>query len=107
LLLYTGVAWGAGAFLAMPELPSPALVSAFAVGPILAGAVILDDPEGAIAFGLPVSLLTVGAALLSSWPHGGWVAGTVLAAGAATVSFSMLHRAIRARRHFFANMPLF
>jgi hypothetical protein len=107
LLLYTGLAWGAGAFLAMPDLPSPALVFAFAIGPTLACASILDDPKGAIAFGAPVILLTAGAALLGTWPHGGWVSGTVLAAGAATVSFSMLQRAIRNRRHSFANLLLF
>src|SRR5258705_10944724 len=45
LLLYTGMAWGAGAFLAMPALPSPALAFAFAIGPTLACALILKDPK--------------------------------------------------------------
>ena len=96
LLLYTGVAWGTGAFLAMPALPSPALAFVFAIGPSLACALILTDQKGVIAFGTPVALLTAVAALLD-WPHGGWVAGTTLAAGAATVSFSMLQCAIRTR----------
>jgi hypothetical protein len=98
LFLYTGAAWGAGAFLAMPALPSPALAFVFAIGPSLVCALILKDQAGVIAFSAPVTLLTAGAALLGAWPYGGWVAGTILAAGAATVSFSMLQCAIRSRR---------
>jgi len=97
-LLYTGAAWGAGAFLAMPALPSPALAFVFAIGPSLVCALILKDQEAVIAFSAPVTLLTAGAALLGAWPYGGWVSGTILAAGAATVSFSMLQCAIRRRR---------
>ena len=43
LLLYTGAAWGAGAFLVMPALP--ALTFAFAAGPSLACALILQDEK--------------------------------------------------------------
>ena len=98
LLLYTGTAWGTGAFLAMPALPSPALALVFAIGPSLACALILKDQKGVIAFSAPVALLTAGAALFGAWPYGGWIAGTTLAAGAATVSFSMLQCAINAPR---------
>src|SRR5882757_4909257 len=50
LLLYAGLAWGAGALLVMPDLPGPVLVFAFATVPGLACALILKEEEGAIAF---------------------------------------------------------
>jgi hypothetical protein len=98
LLLFVGADWGIGAFLVMPALPSPALALAFGIGPTLACALILKDLEGVIAFGVPASLLTAGAALLGGWPRGAWVAGTILAAGVTILGLSMLRCAIRERR---------
>src|ERR1700743_513606 len=48
LLLFTGAAWGARAFLVMPALPSPALAIAFAVAPSLALDRTLQDPRGTL-----------------------------------------------------------
>ena len=93
LLLYTGLAWGSGAFLVLSPLAGPAL--AFAVGPSLASILILKDKRGVIGFSAPATLLTATAGLLGT--AGPWVAGSVLVAGAALVGFSMLqcarHRA--------------
>ena len=96
-LLYSGAAWGTGAFLVMPALPSPALAFVFAIGPSLASVLILKDHKGAIAFSAPVILLTAGAAVLGAWPFGAWVAGATLVTGAILAGPSMLRCAIRAR----------
>ena len=98
LLLYTGAAWGAGAFLVMPALPAPALVFCFATGPSLASALILKDEKGVIAFAAPALAASAGAAILSAWPLDGWVAGAILAAGAIIACLPMLQRAMSARR---------
>lgn len=79
LLLYTGLVWGGGAFLIMPDLPAPALVFFFAVFPGLGLALSLQDAKGFAAFAVPAALLTAGAALLGVWPLDAWVAGAILA----------------------------
>jgi hypothetical protein len=78
LLLYTGVAWGAGAFLMMPDLPSPALVFSFAAAPSLLLDLILRDTKGSAAFMVPASLITASAALFGAWPQGNWVATVIM-----------------------------
>lgn len=98
LLLYTGAAWGIGAFLIMPGLPAPALVVGFAVLPSLALTLLLRDEMGAIAFTAPASLATASAAWLGAWPLDVWVAGVTLTAGLAICGLAMLQRAMRARR---------
>ena len=50
LLLYTGAAWGVGAFLVMPDLPAPALAFGFAVLPSLGVALVLKDGPATLAF---------------------------------------------------------
>src|SRR5579883_834002 len=75
LLLYTGMVWGGGAFLVMPDLPAPALVFCFGLLPGLGLALILRDARGFAAFTVPAALLTAGAALLGAWPLDVWVAG--------------------------------
>jgi len=85
LLLYTGVVWGAGAFLVMPDVPAPALVFSFAAVPSLMLALMLGDAKAAMAFALPASLITAGAALLGAWPLAGWVAGSIMAVCAALI----------------------
>jgi len=97
LLLYTGAAWGAGAFLVMPGLPAPALVFSFAATPALAAALILRDTKGAAAFILPSSLAIAGAAMLGAWPQDVWVATAVLGTGAMTAGLTMLHCVMRLR----------
>lgn len=73
LLCYAGAAWGVGAFLVLPAPAHPALAFAFALAPVLGLALILRDRMGALAFGLPVTLLTMGALLLGETP-GLWTA---------------------------------
>ena len=99
LLLFTGAAWGAGAFLVMPGLPAPALVFGFAAAPALASALILRDAWGVSAFILPSSVIVAAAALLGAWPLDMWVAAAVLAAAATFVGLTMLHCAMRGRRN--------
>ena len=52
-LLYSGAAWGVGAFLVMPGLPTPALVFSFAVAPSIALTLALRDLKGIFAFVAP------------------------------------------------------
>ncbi len=99
LLLYTGAAWGLGAFLVMPELPMPALAIAFAAAPSLALTLLLRDRKGAIAFTAPVILAGAGAAIVGAWPFALWVAAAILVAGMAIVCLSMLQREIPVRRN--------
>lgn len=81
LLLYMGAAWASGAFLLMPGNPAPALVFSFAALPSLALALTLRDRAGAMAFALPVTMATAGAAVLGAWPLDFWLAGAILAFG--------------------------
>jgi hypothetical protein len=90
LLLYTGAAWGAGAFLVMPDQPPPTLVLAFATGPSLALGLLLKDAKGTAAFGAPVTLACAGAALLGA-PA---LAAALLVAGLLTCCLPMLQGAM-------------
>ena len=81
LLLYGGAAWASGAWLLMPDLPSPALVVSFAVTPCLALALIFKDARAAATFTAPVMLGVAAAAILSAWPLSLWVASAIIAAG--------------------------
>jgi hypothetical protein len=82
LLLYSGMVWGGGAFLIMPDLPEPALVFLFAAAPSLGLALSLKDRAGFAAFAGPASFLTAGASILGAWPLDLWVAGAILTANA-------------------------
>lgn len=93
LLLYTGAAWGSGAYLLMPGNPAPALAIGFAVLPCLALALVLKDRPGSMAFVVPVSLGVAGAALLGAWPLDMWVAGTICACVLAIASLPALQHA--------------
>lgn len=94
LLFYTGMAWGAGAFLVMPALPAPALVFFFALAPSLGLTLALPDAKGVLAFVLPASQITAGAALFSAWPLAGWVASAVAMVCGVPVLLPMLRRAM-------------
>ena len=62
LLVYTGLAWGLGAFLILP--PSPVWTAlVFAAVPSLSAALILKREKSAIAFAVPVALLSAGGIL--------------------------------------------
>ena len=99
LLLYTGAAWGAGAFLVMPDLPAPALVFLFAALPASAAAMLLRDAKGVAAFILPSSAAIAAATLMGVWPLDVWVATAVLVAGAVIMGLTMLHCAMRGRHN--------
>lgn len=103
LLLYTGTAWGGGAFLILPDRPAPVLVFLFAALPDLGLALSMRDAGGFAAFAGPASALIAGAALLSGWPQDGWVAGAIMASLAA-LSLGFAWRAVRAR-HLLAHVP--
>jgi len=62
ILLYLGLAWGAGAFLALA--PEPALIVAFAALPALMLGLMLGDVPGLVAFAVPVLAASVAALLL-------------------------------------------
>ena len=96
LLFYTGIAWGSGAFLVMPDLPPPALAIGFAAVPGLALSLLLGDQKGATAFTAPVILAAASAACLGT--SGLWIAAAILAAGLLTFCLPMLQREISARR---------
>lgn len=97
LLFYTGMAWGTGAFLVMPDAPSPALAVGFTAVPSLALSLLLGDQKGAAAFIAPVTLATASAACLGNWPLGLWVAAAILAIGLLTFCLPMLQREMSAR----------
>ena len=62
ILLYLGLAWGAGAFLALaPGVPA---LLVFAAAPVLALAWLLADVPAVLAFAVPVSLCAVAALVL-------------------------------------------
>jgi hypothetical protein len=71
ILFYMGVAWGAGAFLAVPPDLPPLQAILFAVIPAMLLAMLLNDLGGLAAFQAPAGALTIGAALALSWPHAG------------------------------------
>jgi hypothetical protein len=95
LLLYTGAAWGAGAFLVLPDRPAPILVFLFAAAPSLALTRVMRDPKASLAFVGPATLITAVAALLETWPLDVWVATAILGTGTSFVAFPMLRRVMR------------
>ncbi len=68
-LFYLGLAWGAGAFLAMPAGVAAPQAILFAVMPALLLTIILNDMAGLAAFQAPAGALTILAAFTQSWPH--------------------------------------
>ena len=71
LLLYTGAAWGMGAFLVMPDQPAPALAFGFAGDPSLALALLLRRrARRRNVHRMPVILAAASAASLGTSPSG-------------------------------------
>ena len=64
ILLYTGFAWGAGAFLILPTNTDPAFTTFFSGGTAAIIAMIIRTREGVLMFAAPAGLLTALAALL-------------------------------------------
>jgi len=83
LLIYCGVAWGAGVFLVLPPAPSPLLAASFALLPSLALSLLLKNEKGAVAFTVPVIVMTAGAAQAQFWPQATATTLAVLVLGAA------------------------
>ena len=71
ILLYAGFAWGAGAFLVLSPVAGPVATLAFAGLPSLAIALIFKDQGGPLAFVIPVTILSLTAAVLQPWPDAG------------------------------------
>lgn len=101
MLLYTGFAWGAGAFLTLPADTGALLGIAFAAIPVVLLALLLRDEAGIAAFAAPVTVLTAAACLFKPWPGATLVAPVILAAGIAVIVAAYLRgsRAQPARVH--------
>jgi hypothetical protein len=98
LLLYSGTAWGCGAFLIMPDLPAPALVLAFGLMPSIAMTLCLK--QNAVYFTLPVTATTASATLLGAWPLDSVVAAIILTVGALLAAVPALqHASLKKAQH--------
>lgn len=69
VFLYMGVAWGAGAFLALPPGPDVLSVFLFVACPGAALAFLVPDSMAFTLFLVPAGLMTIGAALIRGFPH--------------------------------------
>ena len=68
ILFYMGLAWGSGAFLALPAMSSVAQTVLFAVIPVLLLALMLKDVVGLCVFLVPAGAATIYAAFMRDWP---------------------------------------
>lgn len=91
ILLYMGVAWGAGAFLALA--PQPALLVWFLVLPSLAVGLMLGDLPAILAFAVPVTFFGLAAILLRT---GSITAAAILLLLQAACGFWLLRNRTRA-----------
>jgi hypothetical protein len=87
ILLYLGVAWGAGAFLALTPQALP--IAAFAVVPTLALALLLRDRPAILAFGAPVTALAATALWLRTGDTG---AAALLLAAQGLIALFLLRK---------------
>ena len=94
-LSYTGLVWGLGTFLIMPDQPSLGLILSFGIVPGWAITLILKNEKAVFAFNAPAALLTVSACVLKPWSHGLLASGLIILAWLPAVF--MLHRANRKR----------
>jgi hypothetical protein len=104
VLLYTGMAWGAGAYLVMPGLPAPVFAVLFAATPAFVLALIVRDEKSAAAFCIPVTILSAAAALLQAWPADTIVAAIILFAGTAAAFLPAFIAMMRARTETFTSL---
>lgn len=96
ILLYTGLAWGMGAYLVMPVVPLAAAALPFAVLPPLLLVLLLRDEGAAVAFTVPTAMLAAGAALMQAGPPGLGLSATILAVDMTVVFLPyVLHRRAR------------
>lgn len=85
IMLYGGFAWGAGAYLALPESAGLALLVTFAVGGCAVVATTLRTRQASLAFIVPVATLSAFAAVLRPLDSGALGAALVLIGCAAVV----------------------
>lgn len=102
ILFYTGLAWGGGAFLALPEEFPAYQAILFAVVPTLLLALMLHDAGGLLAFLVPAGASTVWAAFEQAWPSAAMVAVLVPLLQAGLFLATLLRR----RTHFPAGLAL-
>lgn len=69
ILFYLGLAWGSGAFLAVPVSFPAYQAIGFAAVPALLLALVLNDAAGLLAFLIPAGASTIYAALARGWPE--------------------------------------
>jgi hypothetical protein len=91
ILLYLGVAWGLGAFLALA--PQAALIIGFALLPSLALGLMLGDLPAILAFAGPVTFLSIAAIILRT---GNMTGAAILLLLQAVCGFFLLRTRIRA-----------
>ena len=91
ILLYIGVAWGAGAFLALA--PEPAVIIAFAALPSLVLGLLLGDLPAVLAFAAPVTFFSLAALVLRT---GNMEAAAILAILQAVCGFFLFRKRTRA-----------
>ena len=90
ILLYLGLAWGAGAFLALA--PQPVVIIAFAVLPSLVLGLLLGDLPAILAFAGPVTFFSLAAIFLRT---GNMTAVAILAVLQAACGFFLLRSRTR------------
>jgi len=90
ILVFTGFAWGAGAFLVLPADSAIGTAAAFAAGAAAVIALLLRERECAFLFLAPVSMLTSFACVLRPLPGGALDAALVLIGCAAVAGGAIL-----------------
>jgi hypothetical protein len=78
ILLYAGFAWGAGAYLALPQAAGIVLLTVFSAGTCLIVAGIFRARLASLYFAVPVAALTAFAAVLRPFDGGALAAALVL-----------------------------
>lgn len=71
ILLYAGFAWGTGALLVLPAATGAVAAVLFTVTPGIAMALLLRDQSGTLAFLVPLTAISILAAILRPWPDAG------------------------------------
>jgi len=89
ILLFAGIAWGAGAFLALPVGTSAVAAITFAAAPSIIIAYLLRDREALYLFLAPVAALTLMACFLKPFADGVLAAGLVTLASAAIAGVAL------------------
>jgi hypothetical protein len=90
VLLYAGFAWGAGALLVLPSGAAPAAALGFVVLPSLAVTLLLQDRDGALAFLLPLTAISLAAAILHHWLFAGLDTGLLLMLQSGIAAYAIL-----------------